>query len=74
MSRNSSFRFDAQTSLGGPVSPPVSGSSGKGEKTGSVFRSLMSSLKQRSEAEDEAGCNSGSESPLERLTSKHSRR
>ena len=65
MSRNSSFRFDTQTSIG---SPPVSpGSPGSG-KTVSVFRSLMNNLK-RSEAEDQ-----GSGGNLERVTSKHSRR
>ena len=65
VSRNSSFRFDTQTSLG---SPPVSPSSPGSGKTVSVFRSLMNNLK-RSETEDE-----GSGGNLERVTSKHSRR
>ena len=62
VSRNSSFRFDTQTSIG---TPPVSPGAGK---TVSVFRSLMTNLK-RSEAEDE-----GTGGNLERITSKHSRR
>ena len=65
VSRNSSFRFDTQTSLS---SPPVSPSSPGSGKTVSVFRSLMNNLK-RSETEDE-----GSGGNLERVTSKHSRR
>ena len=65
VSRNSSFRFDTQTSLG---SPPVSPSSPGSGKTVSVFRSLMNNIK-RSETEDE-----GSGGNLERVTSKHSRR
>ena len=64
VSRNSSFRFDTQTSIG---SPPVSPGSGSG-KTVSVFRSLMTNLK-RSETEDE-----GSGANLDRVTSKNSRR
>ena len=65
VSRNSSFRFDTQTSIS---TPPVSpGSPGAG-KTVSVFRSLMTNLK-RSETEDE-----GSGGNLERIISKHSRR
>ena len=65
VSRNSSFRFDTQTSLG---SPPVSPSSPGSGKTVSVFRSLMNNLK-RSETEDE-----GSGANLDRVTSKNSRR
>ena len=64
VSRNSSFRYDTQTSIG---SPPVSPGSGSG-KTVSVFRSLMTNLK-RSETEDE-----GSGANLDRVTSKNSRR
>ena len=67
VSRNSSLRFDTQTSIGSPPVSPTVSSPGSG-KTASVFRSLMNNLK-RSETEDQ-----GSGGNLERVTSKHSRR